>query len=416
MSKIESALRAVKEKSHLLAMVSLDIRNQVLTDLSNALLKEMTLIIQANENDLALMDKNDPKFDRLKLDQSRIENMANELKTVVSLPDPNGIVLAERTRPNGLVIKKISVPVGVIGIIYESRPNVTVDVFSLCFKAGNACVLKGGKEAHHTNEILMSIIQKVLQQHHLSSQFAYLLPSEREATAVLLNATGLVDLCIPRGSQNLIDFVRMNAKIPVIETGAGIVHIYFDKQGDIEKGKRIIYNAKTRRVSVCNALDTLVFHQDRLSDLAQIVAPLAQKQVQIFADKASHAALQGAYPQNILHHAREADFGQEFLDYKMAIKTVNSLDEALSHIARYTSGHSEAIISENKQTCDLFMRLVDAAAVYANASTAFSDGGQFGMGSEIGISTQKLHARGPMGLEALTSYKWLIYGEGQVRD
>jgi glutamate-5-semialdehyde dehydrogenase len=371
-------------------------------------------IIFANGKDLAAMPKDDPRYDRLLLNQQRIAGIANDVEKVAGLPSPLGAVLLERRLPNGLQLKKISVPLGVVGVIYEARPNVTIDVFSLCFKAGNACVLKGGKEAQYSNAVLAELIRKALIANNVSPDAVHLMPPGREAAKFLLEAAGLVDVCIPRGSQQLIDWVRQNAKVPVIETGAGIVHTYFDKSGDLEKGKRIVYNAKTRRVSVCNALDTLLIHKDRLGDLAALAAPLAEKNVEIFADDASFAQLK-SYPKNLLRHAAPEDYGREFLSYKMSVKSVASLEEALAHIRQYSSLHSEAIIAEDAAAADAFTRRVDAAAVYVNASTAFTDGGEFGMGAEIGISTQKLHARGPMGLEALTSYKWVIRGDGQVR-
>ena len=383
--------------------------------LADNLRKASRTILEENAKDLALMDKNDPNYDRLLLTKERIEGMANDVLTVSKLPSPVGKLIEERHRPNGLLIQKIAVPLGVVAVIYESRPNVTIDVFTLCFRTGNACILKGGKEAHHSNTILVQIIKTVLQTFGYSSKLIYLLPPEREATGILLNATGLVDVCIPRGSQSLINFVRDNAKIPVIETGAGIVHTYFDVSGDLQKGRQIIDNAKTRRVSVCNALDCLIIHTGRLIDLCELMKPLAAKQVEVFADEASYNKLVSCYPEKILHKASTEDFGHEFLSAKMAIKTVSSLAEALRHIRQYSSGHSEAIIAEDNSVITDFISRVDASSVYVNASTAFTDGGQFGMGAEIGISTQKLHARGPMALEALTTYKWVIRGNGQIR-
>lgn len=415
MIELLEQFKAVNAQCQYLANMDEPLRIQILKSLSKALIDDQFKIIEANEQDLARMDITDPKYDRLKLDSPRIENMAREVENVATLISPLGRILSQTTRPNGLLLKKISVPIGVVGVIYESRPNVTIDVFSLCFKSGNACILKGGKEAEQTNRILIDIIHQVLKNYSISTDSVYLMPSNREATTTLLEAVGFVDVCIPRGSQNLIDYVRNHAKIPVIETGAGIVHIYFDSEGNTEKGKNIIFNAKTRRVSVCNALDTLIIHQKRLLDLPELVLECAKKGVEIYADEQSFNVLSVHYPENLLHHASVEDFGREFLDYKMAIKTVESLDEAINHISHYSSKHSEAIITENQEHCERFMKFIDAAAVYVNASTSFSDGGEFGLGAEIGISTQKLHARGPMGLEALTSYKWFIYGEGQVR-
>lgn len=404
-----------KSYSAVIANLDSEKRNAVLTGLHDALIKASEAIIVANQKDLARMDSSDPKYDRLLLDKSRIAQIAKETQKVASLSDPLAQILSNKTLDNGLIVQKISVPLGVIGIIYESRPNVTVDVFSLCFKAGNICILKGGKEAENTNQILVDIIQNVLAAHQLPTETVLLLPHEREVVDELLNAIGLIDVCIPRGSQQLIDYVRKHAKVPVIETGAGIVHTYFDKAGDLNMGKEIILNAKTRRVSVCNALDTLIIHQARIPDLPELVSPLADKKVELYADKASYQCLSALYPASLLQQATREDFGKEFLSLKMAIKTVSSLEEALKHIAQFSSKHSEAIISDDKTSCDMFIKQVDAAAVYANTSTAFTDGGEFGLGAEIGISTQKLHARGPMGLEALTSYKLIIYGKGQIR-
>jgi glutamate-5-semialdehyde dehydrogenase len=415
MDTIINQLKAVKETSHRLKLLTKTKRKEVLLSLAAHLRKATHSIMVENKKDLLLMEKEDPRYDRLLLSEERINAIADDMELVASLPDPLGSIIEEQLRPNGLRIQKVSVPLGVVAVIYESRPNVTIDVFSLCFKTGNACVLKGGKEAYHSNKYLVSLIHQSLQEHDISKSSVYLLPPEREATHQLLNATELVDVCIPRGSQSLIQFVREHAKIPVIETGAGIVHIYFDSSGDIEKGRLIINNAKTRRVSVCNALDTLVIDEKSLANLHFLVELLASKNVEIYADGLSYKTLDSVYPQPLLHKASPNDFGHEFLSYKMAIKTVSSVEDAVNHIMEYTSGHSEAIIAEDPLAVTYFLDHIDAAAVYVNASTAFTDGGQFGMGAEIGISTQKLHARGPMGLAALTSYKWLIFGDGQVR-
>ena len=338
------------------------------------------------------------------------------MESVAALPSPVGEIMAEWTRPNGMRIRKQRVPFGVIGIIYEARPNVTFDVFSLCFKTANACVLKGGSDARCSNEAAIRIIHQTLEAHGVDCAAATLLPSDHESTAAMLNAVGLIDVVIPRGSSRLISFVRDNARVPVIETGAGVVHTYFDADGDLEKGSRIVCNAKTRRISVCNALDCLLVHDSRLNDLPALCAPLADRNVILYADDASFAALDGHYPAALLKHADEHSYGTEFLDYKMAIRTVASIDEALAHIAKYTSHHSEAIITENEAAARRFTSEVDAACVYVNVSTAFTDGGQFGFGAEIGISTQKLHARGPMALPELTTYKYIITGDGQIRD
>jgi glutamate-5-semialdehyde dehydrogenase len=390
--------------------------NQLLLQLADATESSADEILEENQKDLNRMDPADPKYDRLKLTQARIAEIAADIRNVEALPSPTGKILSQETLSNGLRIKKISVPFGVIGVIYEARPNVTFDVFSLCIKAGNAVVLKGGSDAISSNEAIATVIKRVLKSCDMDENILTLLPPEREATTALLHARGFVELIIPRGSQALIDFVRENSKIPVIETGAGICHTYFDIEGDLELGQKVIFNAKTRRVSVCNALDCLIIHRNRICDLASLVAPLADRDVEIFADAEALKALSGNYPSGLLHPAISESFGTEFLDYKMAIKTVTSFEEALEHIATYSSKHSEAIISTNRETVARFLSTVDAAAVYANTSTAFTDGAQFGLGAEIGISTQKLHARGPMALQEITSYKWIIEGDGQVRE
>lgn len=415
MTLTESML-AVKRASRSLATLTDAQRQALLLALAQTLRDRMSDIIAANAEDRQHMAENDPRYDRLLLDRARIESLANDVVRVATLTSPLAQCLETRTRPNGLVLHKITVPLGVIGVIYEARPNVTIDVFSLCFKSGNACILKGGKEAYQSNQVLVSCVQTVLEAHGIDRHSVLLLPVDRDATLALLHAHFIVDVCIPRGSQALIDFVRANARVPVIETGAGIVHIYFDHEGDLDKGRRIIDNAKTRRVSVCNALDCVVIHEDRLRDLPALVQPLQEKNVDIFSDPASYQALTTHYPAKRLHRADAADYGKEFLDYKMAIKTVRTMEEAIAHITQYTSSHSEAIITENQRTANDFANHIDAAVIYINASTAFTDGGEFGMGAEIGISTQKLHARGPMGLNALTSYKWIAYGNGQIRQ
>lgn len=409
-------LEKVKKASHGLLGFSNQVRSDVLKTLSDYLTEACPDIIEANQKDLALMHSNDPRYDRLLLNKERIQAIAKDVKKVASLPTNLGTILSERNLSNGLKISQVTTPLGVIAVIYESRPNVTVDVFSLCFKTGNACILKGGKEAFHSNQILVSLVQKALSTHKINPHIIYLLPAEREATASLLNAIGKIDVCIPRGSQNLIQYVRDNAKIPVIETGAGIVHTYFDKEGNLEKGIQVINNAKTRRVSVCNALDTLVIHQSRLEDLPALVSQLATSRVTLHADEASFEALKNTYPNELLTHAEPEDFGHEYLSYDLSIKTTPTISDAIEHIRQHTSGHSEAIITENRENANQFFQEVDAAVVYLNASTAFTDGGQFGMGAEIGISTQKLHARGPMALDALTTYKWQILGDGQIRE
>lgn len=389
--------------------------NEILEDVAAEAIAQAAYLLQENQKDLDRMDSADPKYDRLKLTAERIQAIVDDIIAVTKLESPLGQVISENTRPNGLHVSKIRVPLGVVGVIYEARPNVTFDVFALCFKTGNICILKGGSDADYSNRAIISVIHSVLAKHNIDINAATLLPVEREATEALLNAVGYVDVLIPRGSQSLINYVRNNSKVPVIETGAGIVHTYFDETADLDKGVEIIFNAKTRRVSVCNALDCLIINSSRLNDLPAIAAKLAEKEVDLFADEQAYDKLESNYPAQLLHRAEPEHFGTEFLSLKLAVKTVDSLDEALDHIAQYSSKHSEAIISENADNIQTFLNIVDAAAVYANASTAFTDGAQFGLGAEIGISTQKLHARGPMGLEELTSYKWVVKGNGQVR-
>lgn len=412
---VKEQLALVVKAGRKLNLVSEEKINQVLNDVASAAIANTAFILQENQKDLDRMDPTDPKFDRLMLTPNRISDIAADIRNVATLPSPLGRILSETTRPNGLLIKKITVPFGVIGIIYEARPNVTFDVFSLCLKSGNACVLKGGSDAGHSNAAIVKVIQEVLRKHEIDENILALLPPDREATAELLHAHGLVDLIIPRGSQSLINFVRENSSIPVIETGAGICHTYFDESGDTAKGQAIINNAKTRRPSVCNALDCLIIHKNRLADLPALTQLLPQSHVLIYADEEAFQVLKDKYPEELLEHATEESYGTEFLSYKMTVKTVSDLDEALDHIAAYSSKHSEAIVSENKDALQIFQKSVDAAAVYCNVSTAFTDGAQFGLGAEIGISTQKLHARGPMALEELTSYKWLVEGDGQIR-
>ena len=409
-----NTFEAAKRGAAQVALIPDAERAAALEAVADAILAHSAELLSANAEDLSRMDPQNPLYDRLKLTPERLEGIASDMRHVAALPSPLGRVLEDRTLPNGLRLRKVSVPFGVIGVIYEARPNVTFDVFSLCFKSGNACMLKGGSDAGASNHAAVALIRRVLAERGLPEAAVTLLPPTHEAVGELLGAVGYVDLVIPRGGRRLIDFVRDNAKVPCIETGAGVVNTYFDVAGDLEIGRRIVLNAKTRRVSVCNALDCLIVHHDRLPDLPALVAPLAQKDVQIFADEAAFAALAGRYP--LLEPATPESFGTEYMDYKMAIRTVDSLDEALEHIARYGSGHSESIVTADAAAAARFQAEVDAACVYVNAPTAFTDGAQFGLGAEIGISTQKLGARGPMGLCEITTYKWLIDGNGQVRS
>ena len=399
---LKDTFEQVKRASKSLALLSDQQRNEILNAVADAIIGQKERILKANAEDLAKMSKENPLYDRLQLTESRLDAIAGDMRNVGTLPSPLGHITKQKTLPNGLRLCRVSVPFGVIGMIYEARPNVTFDVFSLCFKSGNACVLKGGKDADCSNREAVAIIHEVLDKYsslftlHSSLKDAVaLLPATHEATGEMLNAVGYVDLCIPRGGRKLIDFVRDNARVPVIETGAGVVHIYFDKEGDLEKGRAIINNAKTRRVSVCNALDTLLVHKDREGDLDELLAPMKGKVEFFFND--------------------ESRYDTEFMDYKMNVVTVSSLEEALNHIDQHGSGHSEAIVTENETAARKFQAHVDAACVYWNAPTSFTDGAQFGLGAEIGISTQKLGPRGPMALEEICTYKWLIEGEGQIR-
>jgi glutamate-5-semialdehyde dehydrogenase len=389
--------------------------NNILESVSVALVEESSFILAENGKDLRLMKKSDPRYDRLLLTPERIRGMASDMINVKNLASPVGRILSSRIRSDGFKISKISVPFGVIAVIYEARPNVTADVFSLCLKSRNACILKGGTDAFSSNKAIVSIISKVLNVSDFDSSILNLLPAGRIETDQLLNARDYVDLIIPRGGRNLIDFVRNNSAVPVIETGAGICHTYFDEFGDREKGRIVINNAKTRRVSVCNALDCLIISEKRLGDLPYLVGLCVRKNVIIYADSKAYAHLTGKYPQKLLRHARRDSYGTEFLSYKMAVKTAGSFEEALDHIAEFGSKHSEAIITGDAERKRLFFSLVDASSVYSNTSTAFTDGGEFGLGAEIGISTQKLHARGPMALEELTTYKWIIEGNAHIR-
>ena len=409
MNLFEAAKRAAAQ----VALIPDAERAAALEAVADASCAHSAELLSANAEDLARMDPQNPLYDRLKLTQERLEGIASDMRHVAALPSPLGRKLEDRTLPNGLRLRKVSVPYGVIGVIYEARPNVTFDVFSLCFKSGNASLLKGGSDADASNRAAVALIRRVLAERGLPEEAVTLLPPTHEAVGELFGAVGYVDLVIPRGGRRLIDYVRDNAKVPCIETGAGVVNTYFDAAGDLEIGRRIVLNAKTRRVSVCNALDCLIVHRSRLGDLPALVEPLAAKDVLIFADEAAFAALAGKYPK--LEPATPASFGTEYMDYKMAVRTVASIDEALAHVDRYGSGHSESIVTADPAAAERFQKEVDAACVYVNAPTSFTDGAQFGLGAEIGISTQKMGARGPMGLAEITTYKWLIDGNGQVR-
>ena len=382
-----------KDASLSLALINDEKKNAVLRRIADEIGRQSDMLLEANAKDLSRMDQSNPLYDRLQLTKERLDGIASDMRHVADLPTPLGHITKDHTLENGLRLYRVSVPFGVIGMIYEARPNVSFDVFSLCFKSGNACVLKGGKDADDSNRAIVAMIKQILTEEGINPDVINLLPATHESTGEMLNAVGYIDLCIPRGGKKLIEFVRDNAKVPVIETGAGVVHTYFDKDGDLEKGKRIINNGKTRRVSVCNALDCLLVHKDREADIPALLELMKDK-VQFHYD----------------------NYGKEWMSYDLSIKVVDSLDEALAHIRKYSSGHSEAIITENKETAMRFQREVDAACVYWNAPTSFTDGAQFGLGAEIGISTQKLGPRGPMALEEMTTYKWIIEGDGQIRS
>lgn len=389
---INPIFEQVKFASRSLTLIPDNRRDEILLAVADAIGDNEAILLEANAKDLSRMEKSNPLYDRLQLTHDRLCGIASDMRHVAALPSPLGKVLKDKVLDNGLHLRRVSVPFGVIGMVFEARPNVAFDVFSLCFKSGNACVLKGGRDADDSNRAIVSLIHGILRDFDVDSNVVALLPATHEATAEMLNAVGYVDVCIPRGGRRLIDFVRDNAKVPVIETGAGVVHAYFDKEGDLEKGKRIINNAKTRRVSVCNALDCLLVHKDRAAELDALLAPMKDK---------------------VTFHYD--NYGTEWMSYDLSIKIVDSLEEAISHIAKYGSGHSECIITEDKEAARTFQTMVDAACVYVNAPTSFTDGAQFGLGAEIGISTQKLGPRGPMALEEITTYKWLIDGDGQIR-
>ena len=412
----ESLFKAARQAGTLLAETETERLGRTLMHAAQLLRTHTPRLLEANARDIEAMPASSPMLDRLRLTPERIGSIASDMEAVSHLRSPQGEELARWTRPNGMTIVKRRVPFGVVGMICEARPNVTADIFSLCIKTGNACVLKGGGDARHSNEAIAALLHEALGAEGIDENTFTLLPAGHEAVGALLSAVGYVDVVIPRGGAGLIRFVRENARIPVIETGAGIVHTYFDRDGDLAKGRAVVCNAKTRRVSVCNALDCLIVHRERLRDLAELCDPMAAERVTVYADAEAYAALEGRYPACLLRPAAEEHFGTEFLDYKLAVRTVGSLDEALAHIARYSSRHSEAIVTENAGTAREFTRRVDAACVYVNVSTAFTDGGQFGFGAEVGISTQKLHARGPMGLPELTTYKYVISGNGQTRE
>lgn len=414
MMTLEQIGQKAKEAEPLLRVMNGEKKNQVLLRAAEYLVKDTEFILSANETDMENGRERGMKeglLDRLKLTEERIEGMAEGLRQIAALPDPIGGVISEWTPENGLDIRKVRVPLGVIGIIYEARPNVTADAFGLCFKTGNPVVLRGGSDAVHSNLAIVEVLQKALTDCGCSASAIQLLEdTSRETAAAFMKLNRYIDVLIPRGSAGLIATVVNNSTIPVIETGSGNCHIYVDEDADLQMAADIVYNAKTQRIGVCNACESLVVHR-KVKDafLPMLARKLSEKQVELRGDEAAREAVPS------MKEASAEDWGTEYLDYILSVKTVDSLDEAIAHINRYNTGHSEAIITENKEHAEKFLQEVDAAAVYVNASTRFTDGFEFGFGAEIGISTQKLHARGPMGLEALTSYKYEIYGNGQVR-
>ena len=414
MMTLEQIGQKAKEAEPLLRVMNGEKKNQVLLRAAEYLVKDTEFILSANETDMENGRERGMKeglLDRLKLTKERIEGMAEGLRQIAALPDPIGGVISEWTPENGLDIRKVRVPLGVIGIIYEARPNVTADAFGLCFKTGNPVVLRGGSDAVHSNLAIVEVLQKALTDCGCPASAIQLLEdTSRETAAAFMKLNRYIDVLIPRGSAGLIATVVNNSTIPVIETGSGNCHIYVDEDADLQMAADIVYNAKTQRIGVCNACESLVVHR-KVKDafLPMLARKLSEKQVELRGDEAAREAVPS------MKEASAEDWGTEYLDYILSVKTVDSLDEAIAHINRYNTGHSEAIITENKEHAEKFLQEVDAAAVYVNASTRFTDGFEFGFGAEIGIITQKLHARGPMGLEALTSYKYEIYGNGQVR-
>lgn len=416
MSKIEKQLNKAKRASVSLGLLPFQTRKLILKNLAKELRKNKKAILLANAKDLKKFSKTDPMRDRLLLNNERIEGMAKEIEGLMKLPDPIGETYDCRKR-HGLNICRKRVPVGVIGIIYESRPNVTTDVASICLISGNAAVLKGGKDARESYVILHKLIKKALTSAKADPEAVQFIdPKEKKAAEKIISARGFIDLIIPRGSQRLINFVRENAKVPVIETGAGVCHTFVDESAKLDKSAKIIFNAKTQRPSVCNALDTALVHKKIAKTFLPKMAKLLEKKdVEIFADKESYKILEKHYPKKLLKHAKAEDFGKEFLSQKMSVKIVSGIDEAIEHIGKYSSKHSEAILSDNKKNIERFKKEIDAAVVYENASTRFSDGAMFGLGSEIGNSTDKIHARGPMGAREMTTYKWVVSGKYTTR-
>lgn len=412
--KIAQEAKAASKSS---ALMTTSQKNKALLAIAKSIKKYEKEILKENTKDVLATEKAGlgPMVDRVLLNEKRIAGICADIKNVVSLPDPIGRILSERKRPNGLKIQQVSVPFGVILMIYESRPNVTVDAATLALKSGNAVILKGGKEAINSNRIIIKAIKAALKSVGVNENIIQFVDSvEKDSIVDFLKMKGLIDVVIPRGGKGLINFVVENSSIPAINTGASVVHTYVDKKFDLKMAVPIIVNSKTRRVSICNTLDTLLIHKDSAKALLPILAKeLSKKDVEIRADETAYKILNGKYAK--LKRATALDFDTEFLDYILAIKVVDNLDEALAHIEKHSLHHSEAIITSDKKSAERFLNEVDAACVYVNAATQFTDGAQFGLGAEIGISTQKLHVRGPFALEGLTTYKWKIYGKGQTR-
>lgn len=413
MSGISQQLEAASHAKVDISNLAITKKSALLVQIADALEKNTSDIVLENKKDLDRMDSSDAKYDRLKLTEDRIHGLAQSVRDVANLPDPTGILLVEKHLANGLLIQKKSVPLGVVGVIYEARPNVTIDVAALCIQSGNVCLLRGGSDAWFTNSYLVNLIREELDKAGVNRDIVQLLPTDRMYVADLLTATKYVDIIIPRGSQSLIDYVRTHAKVPVIETGAGVCHTYVEETADLEMASKIVANAKISRPSVCNALDTILLDKSVAEDfISKLIPHFLEAKVEVYADDSVYDFF-GAYPYLVM--AEQSDFGREFLDLKCSIRSVSGIEDALSHIAKYSSKHSESIISTDADKIVNFMNSVDAAAVYSNASTRFTDGGEFGLGAEIGISTQKLHARGPFALEKLVTEKWFVTGNGQIR-
>jgi len=414
-NEIIQQLSLTKGASTSLALATSEKKNEILSSLAHLLQENSALIIAENEKDLASISADDPMRDRLLLNSDRISFLAQSVLEIAKLSDPTGQILTDKILSNGLKLTKISVPLGVVGVIFESRPNVTVDVAALCIRSGNAAILRGGSDAGHTNFILVQLIHRALVSAGLSPDLIRLLPTDRKHVSTLLNAVKYVDVIIPRGSEALIQRVRRESLVPTIETGAGVCHTYVAKTADMAMAVSVVVNAKVSRPSVCNSLDTILLHESIAHDfLLKSADELIKHQVVIYADPVSFVGLASLqYP--FLRQAEDSDFGREFLDFACSIRVVQDLNEALFHIEKYSSRHSEAIVSADESEANLFLATVDAAAVYWNASTRFTDGGIFELGAEVGISTQKLHARGPFGIEKLVTEKWVIKGSGQIR-